>query len=150
MGLMEVDGNPYVIEYNVRLGDPETQTILPLIESDFLAMINSAIEGKLDEYQLTIKQMHSVTIVCASGGYPESFTVHHSISLPQTDENCNIFHAGTIFHANNNTVLTNGGRVLAVNATAPTLQQAQRDALECVKKIDYEKKYFREDIGLIF
>lgn len=146
IGLMNTNGDPYVIEYNVRMGDPETEAVLPRIESDFVDLLVSIAGGKLDSYTLQISPKTCTTVVMVSGGYPESYAKGFPISLPNKERKSMIFHAGTA--QNESGKLTNqGGRVFAITGLAFTLEAALEVTYETVAEISWEKAYFRKDIG---
>jgi len=146
-GLMNVQNNPFVIEYNVRLGDPETQTIMPRIKSDLLELMVS-IEKKTEfkKHEIDINNFASSTVIIASGGYPEKYTKGYSIVGLNNLSNCISFHAG-ILKKNNKTV-TNGGRVLAITALGDDIKEAREIAYRNVEKVCFENLYYRRDIGL--
>ncbi len=147
IGLMNKDGEPKVIEYNVRMGDPETEAVLPRIESDFLALLHGIGTGTLDSYELKISADYATTVVMVSGGYPGSYDKGKVISLPENVEGAEIFHAGT--GRNPNGDLTNqGGRVIAVTGKGKTLQEALSNAFTTVRGISWDQAYYRKDIGM--
>jgi len=146
IGLMNTNGEPYVIEYNVRMGDPETEAVLPRIESDFVDLLSAIAEGTLADYTLQVSPKTCATVVMVSGGYPEAYEKGFSITLPQATEDTFLFHAGTA--RNESELLVNsGGRVLAVTGMAETLQNALAAAYETVNKVSWKKAYHRSDIG---
>lgn len=152
LGLMNVDGNPFVIEYNVRMGDPETQVVFPRINTDMLPLMLSASQRKLTPTVLDINQNHHTAVILVSEGYPADYEKGKKIEIPETIENLDnldnvlIFHAGT--KLNQNQVLeTNGGRVLAVVGIAKTLKESIYLAYENQKNITFENKFLRFDIG---
>ncbi len=147
-GLMKVGDEPYVIEYNVRLGDPETQVVLPRIESDFVELLTSLYEGTLDDYVLKISNQVAATVVLASEGYPGKYQKGKVITGLETIKDSLVFHAGTKLV--NSQVLTNGGRVLAVTSLGQDLKQALQKSYKSIEKINFENKYFRADIGYEF
>ncbi|MCM0042079.1 MAG: phosphoribosylamine--glycine ligase, partial [Algoriphagus sp.] len=137
---------PFVIEYNVRMGDPETEAVLPRIESDFVDLLVGIAEGTLASYTLQISPKTCTTVVMVSGGYPESYAKGFPITLPEKTINSVVFHAGTTL--NESGVLTNqGGRVLAITGMASTLEAALDSAYATVAEISWEKANFRRDIG---
>lgn len=147
IGLMKVQGEPYVIEYNVRLGDPETQVVIPRIENDLAELFLATAEGKLSEQQIRTSPKAASTVVMVAGGYPDSYEKGDEISgLPQQMENDTfVFHAGT--REQDGKVLTNGGRVLAVTGLADSLKEALDKSYSQLKKISWKNSYFRRDIG---
>ncbi|EKB51291.1 phosphoribosylamine--glycine ligase [Cecembia lonarensis] len=148
IGLMNVNGDPYVIEYNVRMGDPETQAVLPRIKSDFVDLLYSMGIKQLGNYNFELENFCTTTVVMVAGGYPESYKKGDAIhGLDQVQsENVLVFHAGTRLGDSGN-ILTNGGRVLAVTGTGKILEEALQHAYEKVKKIHWNDAYFRKDIG---
>ncbi|MBN2663079.1 MAG: phosphoribosylamine--glycine ligase [Bacteroidales bacterium] len=146
LGLIKVDNEPYVIEYNVRLGDPETQVVLPRIESDFAEMMLSIADENIENYQLKISDQTALTIVLASGGYPEKYEKNIEINIQEPTNNTLFIHAGTKFE--NGKLLTNGGRVITVTALDKNIVSARKIAYSDVNKVTFYKKYFRNDIGL--
>jgi phosphoribosylamine--glycine ligase len=146
IGLMNVEGNPYVIEYNARMGDPETQAVMPRIKNDLAELLLAAATGNLKNLSIEKDNRCAVTVVMASGGYPGDFEKGKPITGLQAVDDVLVFHAGTT--ANNNAVLTNGGRVLAVTALGEDLESARLKAYQGVGKLNWENKYFRSDIGL--
>jgi len=146
IGLMNNNGEPFVIEYNVRMGDPETEAVLPRIESDFVGLLKGIATGTLDQYELRISPNYSTTVVMVSGGYPGSYEKGFPMSLPEKTDNSVIFHAGTTTNAEG--VLVNqGGRVLAITGFGSDLKGALENAFATVNQITWEKAYFRKDIG---
>ncbi|KEO74788.1 phosphoribosylamine--glycine ligase [Anditalea andensis] len=147
IGLMNVNGEPKVIEYNVRMGDPETQAVLPRIKSDFLDMLYSIGTMSLSHYSLEIDNIATTTIVMVAGGYPEGYQKGKTIKgLDQTaDTAAKVFHAGTIDH--DGSIQTNGGRVLGITGMGKTLQEAIDNAYLTANRITWEDAYFRKDIG---
>ncbi len=146
-GLMIVDGLPYVIEYNVRLGDPETEVILPLMQSDIIDMFQCIENQNIENYNMRISDAYATTVMMVSGGYPGSYNKGEEIILPEiTDNDCRIFHAGTLKNKEDRLV-TNGGRVIAVTAFGDTLEQALQSSYKQLGKIHFDKCYYRKDIG---
>ena len=147
-GLMLTPDGPKVLEYNCRFGDPETQAVLPLLESDLLDIMIACVEGKLDQIagQIRWKEATSVCVVLASGGYPESYSKGLPITgLDALPENVIAFHAGT--KSENGKIMTNGGRVLGLTAVAPTMSEARTLAYENVTRIHFEGMHYRTDIA---
>jgi phosphoribosylamine---glycine ligase len=148
IGLMMTARGPMVLEYNARFGDPETQAILARLDSDLLDALESCVEGRLSETELLWKPGASACVVAASGGYPASYTNGHKITgLDQAAAvpGVVVFHAGTALV--DDEILTNGGRVLGVTATADSLEEALSRAYDAIGKIHFEGMYYRRDIG---
>lgn len=146
-GIMLKDDKPYVLEFNVRMGDPECQPIMMRMDSDLYDYVNASIDGNLSTLPpIAWKNQSAVCVVLASKGYPESYQKNEEIQgLDSLDQNSVVFHAGT--KRDNGKVLTNGGRVLGVTALGDTLEAAISDAYSRVDKISWPSKYFRSDIG---
>ena len=146
-GIMLKDGEPYVLEYNVRMGDPECQPILMRMESDLFEYLMGSVSGTLDTMSpISWKDKSAVCIVLASKGYPESYPKGDEIfGLDQTFEDGFVFHAGT--KKQNVKIITNGGRVLGVTGLGDTLESAINNAYDISEKISWENKYLRTDIG---
>lgn len=146
IGLMNNHGDPYVIEYNVRMGDPETEAVLPRITSDFVGLLSGIAKGTLSDYQIEISPDYSTTVVMVSGGYPGSYEKGFPISLPAEKTESVIFHAGTTVNAEQQLV-NQGGRVIAVTGSGKTLEEALTKTFGTVEKISWNKAYYRKDIG---
>ncbi|MEC8679602.1 MAG: phosphoribosylamine--glycine ligase [Bacteroidota bacterium] len=144
-GLMNVDGDPYVIEYNVRMGDPETQVVIPRIKNDLLDIIGRCFDNKLSEVKLDIKDGYTTTVILASEGYPESYEKGDTISNLEEKNNSQIFHAGTINE--DKKVKSNGGRVIACTGEGETIDEALENSYYLADKITWSNKYYRRDIG---
>lgn len=148
-GLM-IDDNkePYVIEFNARFGDPETQVILPLIKSDFLSLLLASANGDISSYQLETFNHYCCCVVLASKGYPDSYETNKVISgLDEADKDCIVFHAGTKFN-NKKEIVSSGGRVLnVVGISSKDLPSAINSAYRNAARINFENKYYRTDIG---
>lgn len=148
VGLMIVNSKPYVIEYNVRFGDPETQSVLTLLQGDVAQLLFSAASGSIEKNSVIISSGYASTVVLASKGYPDEFEKGKIITGLESikPENIQVFHAGT--SVVNGELVTNGGRVLSVTSYATTLEEALEKAYQGVNLIHYENKVFRQDIGL--
>jgi phosphoribosylamine--glycine ligase len=145
IGLMNVEGDPFVIEYNVRMGDPESQAVLPRIENDFVELLAAAANGTLDKIQLETSEDTTVTIVLASEGYPGAYDKGQTITgLDQVSDDL-VFHAGTI--KQDQLIKTNGGRVLAVTGRASSVLEAIDKGYNSIRKIQWDGMQFRKDIG---
>ena len=147
IGLMNIKGEPYVIEYNVRMGDPETEVVLPRIESDFAMLMSSTAKGTLNDFDIKISPQVAVTTVLVSGGYPGDYEKGKLITGTEKVEDVHLFHAGTTYNANTE-VVTNGGRVMAMTGMANSLENAVHKSQRAAQVIQYEGKYFRHDIGM--
>lgn len=145
VGLMNVKGEPYVIEYNARMGDPETEVVLPRIESDLVDLLVAAAQGDLKGKTISIRNDYAVTIVLASGGYPDVFEKGKVISGSYSDRNSTLFHAGTKTHDGN--IVTNGGRVMTATGSGASLAEAVKDAYCLASTIQWDGIYYRQDIG---
>jgi phosphoribosylamine--glycine ligase len=145
IGLMNVMGNPFVIEYNCRMGDPETESVMPRIQNDLVELFLSVGSKNLKNMQLQIDPRTSFTVMMVSGGYPEHYEKNKMISGLDQLKDVQIFHAGTALI--NNSVMTNGGRVLAVNTLAGSLPEAQQIVYREIQKIQFQHHYYRKDIG---
>lgn len=150
LGLIMVEDEPFVIEYNCRMGDPETEVVIPRIKSDLIALFQAIHEGTLDKITLKIDPAAAATIFLVSGGYPSDYEkgkVMTGLDAFRKSKTL-LFHAGT--QQAGNDILTNGGRVLALTSKAKTLQEAVQRSNESAEKIDFEGKYYRKDIGFEF
>ena len=145
LGLIEVDKEPYVIEYNCRMGDPETEVVLPRISSDLLPVLASLKDASLDEHEIEITDQAASTVMMVSGGYPGSYEKGKAIYIPREEHDSILFHAGTRMEGQQ--VLTNGGRVLAITSFGEDHKKAVEKSLDLADRIDFEGKYFRKDIG---
>jgi phosphoribosylamine--glycine ligase len=145
IGLMNVNGEPMVIEYNVRMGDPETESVIARIQNDFLSIMHAVAEERLDKIKLQIDPRHAATVMLVAGGYPGDYEKGKVISSLEPMEDAFIFHAGTQFA--NDQIVTNGGRVIAVTALDLNPEIALANANVLANQIQFEGKYFRTDIG---
>jgi phosphoribosylamine--glycine ligase len=145
IGLMIINHKPFVIEYNVRLGDPETEVIIPRIESDLVGLFKATISNNLFKYKLKINSKTAVTVMAVSNGYPEAYEKENIIDGLETNTESLIFHSGT--KEKRNTILTNGGRVLAVTSLDTSLKDALEKSYQALKNIYFKGITFRNDIG---
>ena len=145
IGLMKVGDDPFVVEYNVRMGDPETEVVIPRIKNDFLEVLAKTAQGKINEAQLIIDERHAATVMLVSGGYPEAYEKGKAISGLDKAEDVFICHAGT--KKENDQVYTNGGRVIAVTAFGNSFESALQKAYQTSEQISFDKKYYRKDLG---
>jgi phosphoribosylamine--glycine ligase len=146
IGLMNVNGNPYVIEYNVRMGDPETEVVMPRIKSDLLEMLMACANESLSNYKIDINPNTATTVIVVSGGYPGTYEKGKEITLPNNlPENSILYHAGTAIR--DNRLVTSGGRVFACTALGANMDESLKKSYELAEGISFDKKYFRRDIG---
>lgn len=145
IGLIKVGNEPKVIEYNVRMGDPETEVVIPRIKNDFLAILQAVDEGRLDEIDLEIDPSVAATVVTVSGGYPESYEKGKRITGLADQGDKMIFHAGTKQEGDD--IITAGGRVLAVTSFGKDHQEAVEASYKIISKINFEGINYRKDIG---
>jgi len=144
-GLMNVNGEPYVIEYNVRMGDPETQVVIPRIKNDLLNIFIKCLDEKINEVDLDVENNFTTTVILAADGYPESYKKGDDIRNLEEFSNSKIFHAGT--KKENNRILSNGGRVIACTGYGKSLEDALKNSYRLADNISWDNKYFRKDIG---
>ena len=142
---MNVNGEPFVIEYNVRMGDPETESVLPRIENDLVDLFIAVAEGRLSVKKINIDPRHAATVMLVAGGYPGDYKKGDVITALDNIKYTHVFHAGTKME--NGNVATNGGRVIAVTSLDIDKHEALRRSNEYAAQIQYEGKYFRKDIG---
>lgn len=145
IGLMVVEGKPYVLEYNVRMGDPETEVVMPRLKSDLVDLLSAAAEGRLGDQSVEFDPRTCSTVMLVSGGYPGSYEKGKPISGLEQVRDVEVFHAGT--QQSGPEVLTSGGRVLAVSAFGDSIEAAVQQSLRGAEQIDFEGKYYRRDIG---
>ena len=147
IGLMNVEGNPYVIEYNVRLGDPETEVVVPRIKSDLVELFTAVANRKLDEFELQIEEKAAATVMLVSGGYPGTYKTGFPISGIDNINESLVFHAGTTTSKETGEVVTSGGRVLAITSFGENIKEAVSKSYESIKKIEFLGMHYRKDIG---
>lgn len=145
LGLMNKGGDPYVIEYNVRMGDPESEVVLPRIKTDFVEIMQATAENRLSGLKVEFDERTVTTVMLVSGGYPGSYEKGKEISGLEGVEECVVFHAGT--KPADGKVLTNGGRVIAVSSFGETMEEALGKSYRNAERIEFEGKYYRRDIG---
>ena len=145
IGLIKVGDNPFVIEYNVRMGDPETEVVIPRIKSDLVALFEAVATEKLADFDLSIDERTAATVVVVSGGYPEAFEKEKEILGLDDKTDSLIFHAGT--KEENGKILSNGGRVLAVTSFANSFTDATKKSYQTIEKLKFDKMNYRKDIG---
>jgi phosphoribosylamine---glycine ligase len=144
-GLIKVDNEPFVIEYNVRLGDPEAEAILLRIKSDIVDLLVGAADGTLSEKEIDIDERTAAAVMLVSGGYPGEYENGKIISGLDQIQDSEIFHAGTKIAGN--TIVTNGGRVLAISSLGKNMQEALNKSYRVAERIQFKKKYYRNDLG---
>lgn len=145
IGLMKKGADPYVIEYNCRMGDPETEVVLHRVETDLVEMLLAACKGNIKDLHLKVKPETAVTVFMVSGGYPETFEKGYEITGLEDVQDSTLYHAGT--RNDQGRILTNGGRVIAVTSTGPDIETALRKSMDNAARIQFTNKYYRRDIG---
>jgi len=145
IGLIKVNNDPYVIEYNVRMGDPETEVVLPRIKTDLITLLEATANQNLDKIKLEIDAKTAATVMLVSGGYPEAYEKGKVISGLDTISDSIVFHAGTL--NNEDFILTNGGRVLAITSMGTNYKEALEKSYNNIEKLHFDEMNFRSDIG---
>lgn len=145
IGLMNDNGNPSVVEYNVRMGDPETEVVLPRIESDLFDLFDGVANQTLDEKSFSVTEKTATTVMLVSGGYPEWYEKNKEITGFESVDESIVFHAGTTIK--DNKVVTNGGRVMAITSFGDTIEEALEKSYKSINKINFDKINYRKDIG---
>ena len=145
IGLIKVGDNPFVIEYNVRMGDPETEVVIPRIKSDLVALFQVVATEKLSDFEFELDERTAATIVVVSGGYPEEFEKGKEISGLDNNTESLVFHAGT--KDENGKIVSNGGRVLAVTSFGATFVEATKKSYQTIENLKFDKMNYRKDIG---
>ena len=146
VGIMNVAGEPYVIEYNARMGDPETEVVFPRIKTDMVKLMRATADRKLDKIKLSVNPKVAVATVVVAKGYPGDYPKGDLMQIPEAEKDTLVFHAGTKV-APANVVETNGGRVIVLTGMARTLNSARKKSQLMAKKVIFDGKYFRNDIG---
>ncbi len=145
IGLINVKGEPMVIEYNVRMGDPETEVVIPRLKSDLVALFSAVSNGNLEDFPLEIDERSATTVMVVSGGYPEDYEKGKIISGIKEIVDSIVFHAGT--KTKNGEIVSNGGRVLAITSYGENFDEAIKKSYQNIEKLSFDKMYFRKDIG---
>ncbi|MFM7176582.1 MAG: phosphoribosylamine--glycine ligase, partial [Bacteroidota bacterium] len=145
IGLMNVNGEPFVIEYNARMGDPETEVVMPRIKNDLVQLFEDTVKFRLDQVRLDVAAETALTVIMASRGYPGDIEKGKTIHGLEACSDSMVFHAGT--SEQNGAIVTSGGRVLAITSMGLSIEEAQKKSMACADAISFEGKYFRRDIG---
>ncbi|MEZ4875681.1 MAG: phosphoribosylglycinamide synthetase C domain-containing protein, partial [Flavobacteriaceae bacterium] len=144
-GLIKVNNEPYVIEYNVRMGDPETEVVLPRIQTDLVELFMATAQQRLNKVTLAVDERAATTVMVVSGGYPEAYEKGKEITGIDEVEGSMVFHAGTLLKEGK--VITNGGRVLAVTSLDKDFKKAIKKSYQEIGKLSFDTMYYRTDIG---
>lgn len=143
--MIKVGEEPKVIEYNVRMGDPETEVVIPRLKTDLVEVLMAMANGTLDQVDLQIDERAATTVMAVSGGYPEAYEKGKEISGTETIEDSIVFHAGT--KLSNGKVVTNGGRVIAVTSFGKDFKEALQKSYQNMEKLHFDGMYYRKDLG---
>jgi phosphoribosylamine--glycine ligase len=146
-GLIMVENDPFVIEYNCRMGDPEAESVIPRIKSDLLELFAAVGNQTLNEHEIKFDERHTATVMLVAGGYPEKYQKGNFITIPENLADCILFHSGTAVDVETGLVKTNGGRVIAVTSYGRSMKEALNNTYKNVDLIDFKNKYFRKDLG---
>lgn len=146
-GLIKVGNEPFVIEYNCRMGDPEAESVIPRIKGDLLELFVAVGNQTLDKQEIKFDERHTSTVMMVAGGYPEKYQKGNFISIPDNLTDCIIFHSGTTVDVETGQIKTSGGRVIAVTSYGRNMQEALDNAYKNVDLIEFKNKYFRKDLG---
>lgn len=144
-GLISVENEPFVIEYNVRMGDPETESVIPRIKNDLLGLFEAVSSGKLKDFTLETESLHCATVMLVAGGYPGNYEKGNAISGLKRVENSIVFHAGT--KESEGKAVTNGGRVIAVTSFGSNIFEALQKSYDSIDQIEFKDMYYRKDLG---
>jgi phosphoribosylamine--glycine ligase len=145
IGLMNIAGDPFVIEYNVRMGDPETEVVIPRIQSDLLDLFEGVATQTLDEKSFELTSQTATTVMTVAGGYPEAYEKGKIITGLENVKGSTVFHAGTTVSGED--VVTNGGRVMAFTSLGDSMEEALKKSYENIAKVSFEGMNYRKDIG---
>ena len=145
IGLISVKGEPFVIEYNVRMGDPESEVVVPRIKSDFVDLLEGVVNGNLNEKALDIDERYAATVMLVSGGYPDLYEKDKKIDGLDKIKDTLVFHAGTV--TKQGSIYTSGGRVLSLTSFGDSMHEALEKSFAVAESISFDKKYYRKDIG---
>jgi len=145
IGLIMVNNDPFVIEYNVRMGDPETEVVLPLLKSDLVEIFNAISKERLNEVDIEIDKRTAATVMLVSGGYPEAYEKGKEITGIKNIQDSLVFHAGA--KQDNGKIVTSGGRVMAITSFGETHQEATKKSYKSIESLHFDKMYYRKDIG---
>ncbi len=146
-GLMNVNNDPYVIEYNCRMGDPEAESVIPRIQSDLLDLFEKTAKGTLKEAELEVDERYAASVMLVSGGYPGSYQKGKVIEGLGNLNNCIVYYAGASKDVENEQIKTSGGRVMAITAFGQSMEEALQNAYSNVEQVRFEGKYYRNDLG---